>query len=60
MLKSPKLNRLKGSDIIESIGFNILKPIASKIPPINKVLNPSCKTRPAKQKLCNIQGKSIE
>jgi hypothetical protein len=48
MLKRPRLRRLKGRDIIESIGFKILKPIASKIPPIIKVLIPSCRTSPAK------------
>jgi hypothetical protein len=38
MEKSPNDKILKGNEIIDKTGFKILNPIASKSPPIKKVL----------------------
>jgi hypothetical protein len=40
---------LKGKEIIDSTGFNILKPTARSIPPTISVFIPPCKTSPEKR-----------
>ena len=43
----PRDKMLKGKEIIDKIGFRILKPIARISPPIKRVLKPSCKISPS-------------
>lgn len=51
MLKSPRLKRLNGREMMESIGFMTLKPIARRMPPITKVFSPSWRISPSKRRL---------
>lgn len=51
MLKSPRLKRLNGREMMESIGFMTLKPIARRMPPITNVFSPSWSMSPWKVKL---------
>ena len=47
MENNPRDKMLKGKDMIESIGFSILKPIARRSPPIKRVFMSPCKISPS-------------
>ena len=48
ILNNPRLSRLNGSEIIEIIGFSILKPTARSIPPKKRVSHPLWSMSPEK------------
>lgn len=43
---NPSDKILKGREMIDKTGFNILKPIVRSSPPIKRVLKPSCRISP--------------